>query len=98
MVYQKQNLSNGKIVWIFVQPFQHFKNSLWKHSLILQTPMAVHALLLSACLSGWRPYLDYLRIILFQYVSVPRSRCTQSPIVLETDRKGDLRFFEAQGC
>lgn len=78
MVYQRQNLSNGKTVWMFVQPFQTFKNFLWKHVSILQTPIEVHALLLSASLAGWRPYLEYLRRTLSEYVGASCSRLIKS--------------------
>lgn len=70
MVYLRHRSSDGKTLWIFVQPFQAAKSALSENSLELQKPIKILAMLLSVCVSDWRSYLNDMRKYLLPFVSL----------------------------
>ena len=68
MVYLKHSSSDGKTLWIFVQPFQDVTKVLSEHSSELQKPTRILAMLLSVSVSNWRSYLNDMRKSLSQFV------------------------------
>ena len=70
MVYLRHRSSDGKTLWIFVQPFHDVQKVLSEHTLELQKPMRILAMLLSVGISDWRSYLNDMRKCLSLFVSL----------------------------
>ena len=69
MVYLSHRSSDGKTLWIFVQPFENVKRVLSEHASDLQKPIRILAMLLSMGVCNWRSYLNDMRKRLSHFVS-----------------------------
>lgn len=68
-VYQKYDIQNKHSIWIFVQPFQRFRNDLWEEfsrSGPTTHPLGLHAYMLGSEATNWRWYLNDLRLAIYE--------------------------------